>query len=70
MINYRDYNGIRTRNYLAGKQTLNHLAKLANGWVLDFRLGYGSQSRCSHLNLRYLTLFEQEVPWHADNYRV
>ena len=30
----------------------------------------GFESRCSHLNLRYHTCFEQGVPWHSGNSRV
>ena len=28
------------------------------------------ESRCSHLNFRYRTCFEQGVHWHSGNYRV
>ena len=42
-----------------------------NGWVFDYNLsGCGIESHCSHLNLRYGTCFEQQVPWHSDRYRV
>ena len=32
--------------------------------------GCGFDARCSHLNFRYHTCFEQGVPWHSGNYSV
>ena len=43
-----NWNGTRTHNLLIRKQTLNHLAKLAE------LSGSGFKSRCSHLILRIL----------------
>ena len=48
----KNSNGPRTHNHLVHKQTLNHLAKLAN---------MQTESRWSHLNFRYHAYFEQEV---------
>ena len=42
-----------------------------NGWVFVYELnGCWFVSCCSHLNFRYGTCFEQEVPWHSGKYRV
>ena len=42
-----------------------------NGWVFVYELGgCGFESRCSHINFRYLVCLEQGVPWHSSNYRV
>ena len=50
-----DSNGIRTRNHLVRKRTLNHLAKLAeNSWVFVYKLsGCGFESRSYHLEVNY-----------------
>ena len=69
-----DCNGTWTHNHLVGKRTLNYLAKLTSlaKW-LNSRLrtnNSGFQSRYSRLNFRYRACFEQEVPWHSDNYEV
>ena len=66
-----DCNWTRTHNYLVHKRTLNHLAKLVNGWVFVYELsGCRFESSCSHLNLRFRACFEQRVPWHSGNYSV
>ena len=40
---------------------------LLNGRVFVYELsGCGFESRWSHLNFRFRTCFEQEVPWHSD----
>ena len=40
-------------------------------WVLVYELsGYGFKCRCSRLNFRYRTCFEQGVPWHSGDCRV
>ena len=42
-----------------------------NGWVFIYELsGYGFESNCSHLNVRFCACFKQGVPWHPGNYRV
>ena len=42
-----------------------------NGWVFVYELsGYGFDSRCTHLNVRFGECFDQGVPWHSGNYRV
>ena len=42
-----------------------------NGWMFVYELSVsGFESSCSHLNFRFRTCFEQEVPWHSGNYRV
>ena len=73
-------NWTRTHHHLVHKGTLNHLAKLANGWhsaiwlngwVFVYELNScGFESSCSHLNFRFRDCFEQEVSWHSGNYRV
>ena len=50
-----DCNWTRTHNHLVHKQTLNHLAKLAQVVV-------GFESSCGHLNFRFHTCFNQGVP--------
>ena len=50
-----DSNGIRTHKHLVHKRTLNHLA-------VSELSGCGFQSRCCHLNLKYVTCFGQGVP--------
>ena len=52
-----DSNGIRTKQPISRKRTLNHLAKLACG--LEFW--------CCHLSFRYRACFESGVPWHSGN---
>ena len=39
-------------------------------WALICTVGCGFESRCTRLNFRYRTCFEQGVPWHSGNYRV
>ena len=40
-------------------------------WMFVYKLSCcGFDFRCSHLNLRYCTCFEQGVPWHLGNNRV
>ena len=58
-----DCNGTRTHNHVACKQTPNHLAKLAS--LVKCLSDCVFQSRCSHLNFRYRTYFQQGVPWHS-----
>ena len=42
-----------------------------NGWEFVWELsGSRYYSSCSHITLRFGACFEQEVPWHSDNYRV
>ena len=42
-----------------------------NGWVLVYDLsGCGFKFSCSHLKLKFLTCFEEEVSCHSANYRV
>ena len=42
-----------------------------NGWVFVYDLrGCGFESRCSPLNFRFRTCFEQGVSWHLWNYGV
>ena len=42
-----------------------------NCWVFVYELrGFGFESSCSHLNLRYHVCFEQGVPWDSGNYKV
>ena len=72
---FNDWNGTRTHNHLVCKRTLNHLANhwtvWLNSWAFFYEIsGCGFQSRCSHLNFRYYTCFEQRVPWHSGNSRV
>ena len=41
-----------------------------NGWVFIYDLSGCEFKPCwSNLNFRYRAYFEQEVPWHSDNYR-
>ena len=45
-----DWYWTRTQNHLVRKRTLNHLAKLTNGWVFVYELsGSGLESSSSHL---------------------
>ena len=69
LIGLSDSNGIRTHNHLVRKRTLNHSTKLARLFVYELS-GCWFESRCCHLNFRYRTCFEQEVPWHLGNYIV
>ena len=52
-----DSNGIRTRNLLLRKRTLNHSTQRSvwlNGWVFVYELsGCEFESRCCHLNWFY-----------------
>ena len=42
-----------------------------NCWVFVYELrGFGFESSCSHLNLRYHVCFGQGVPWDSGNYKV
>ena len=53
------------------KWLLQELFVWPNGWAFIYELsGCGFESRCSHLNFRYCTCFEQGVPWHSGKYRV
>ena len=69
-----------TNTNIVCEGALNYLAKInhltiwpvwLNRWVFVHELGgWGFESHCSHLNLRYCVCFEQGVPWHLGNYRV
>ena len=77
-----DCNWARTHIHLVCKWTLNHLARLPNGWpngwpawpngwVFVYKLsGCGFESSYSHLNFRFQACFGQVVPWHSSNYGV
>ena len=60
-----DCNGIRTHNHLICKRTLNQFDCLVK-WLS----GCGFMPRCSYLNFRYRTCFEQRTPLHYINCRV
>ena len=69
---YCDSNKVLTHNHLIRKKTLNHFACLAKLLSVRLRIKWlwGFEFRCCHINFRYRAFFEQDVPWHSDNYRV
>ena len=71
---FSDCNGTRTHNQLVRKQTLNHLAKLANSVKM---IGLSVRLRTKwlwlrvplqSLNFRFPACFEQGLSWHSGNY--
>ena len=65
-------NGIRTYYHLVRKRTLNHLVKLANGWVFVYELsGSGLESHCYHSSaFEDLLVKDNSVSLHHRNIRL
>ena len=71
-----DCNGIRTHTWHNKDMQLNascrqvKISTVLFNHLASLPSGFGFESRCSHLNFRYRSCFEQGVPWHSSNYRV
>ena len=66
----------RTYSQMHCKDRYSHLTSIIwwirpNSWDFIYELrDFGFQSSFSHLNLRFHSCLEQEVPWQSDNHRV